>query len=56
MLIEKYSSEVPLNPDYICCPTEWSETYKLRRKTCCLALDIHKKIMENDGVFASKVL
>ena len=38
ILIEKYSSGAPPNPDYIYCPKEWSETYKFRRKACGLSL------------------
>ncbi|MDP1835739.1 MAG: nitroreductase [Chlamydiales bacterium] len=38
ILVGKYASGAKPNPDYLCCPKEWSDIYKNRRKECGLAL------------------
>lgn len=37
-LVETYISGTKPNPDYVYCPKEWSDVYKIRRKECGLAL------------------
>lgn len=38
ILIEKFTSGVKPNPDYVFCPKEWPDVYKKRRKECGFAL------------------
>jgi Nitroreductase family len=38
ILIEKHSTGITANPDYIFCPKDWPDVYKNRRKECGIAL------------------